>query len=289
MSHSPQLLFQQGDIEVVQSSINDIDIVNIKHPLCQASVSLYAGHVLSWQPTGHDEVFWLSDDTSYQQGKAIRGGIPLCWPWFGPKQDEVNHGFARTSQWQLTSVKADNEGVELTLLFGGQGLATTWPYQFEVEQKLYFGQDFKQSLKIDNLGNEPFEHTGALHSYFKVGEPSKVSVSKLNNVAFFDKLSDQIVTEPMVDCRGPKDRVYQTNQNLELIDNKLARIISLSTTGTSSWILWNPGEEVAQGMSDVHLGAEKEFVCLEAGFTEPLVLASRNSYTISQHIEIRRL
>ena len=85
-----------GHIDVLART-NDCSILNIKHNAVQATVSLYGGQVLSWQPTGEREVFWLSQASEYSSGKAIRGGVPICWPWFGAYKDGGNHGFARQS------------------------------------------------------------------------------------------------------------------------------------------------------------------------------------------------
>lgn len=289
MSQKTLSIVEQRDVNVTQSTNNGIPILRIEHPQCHAALSLYAGHVLSWQPQGHSDVFWLSENTHYQDGKAIRGGIPLCWPWFGAKEGEVNHGFARTSLWQLTKVTSSDEGVEVVLTFEGDAKAATWPFAFKVTQTLFFGEEFSQTLDIFNTGEYDFEHDGALHSYFSVSQPEQTCVPELSQVRFFDKLDGCEKMKTLNDCRGPKDRIYFTHQDVQLLDYGLNRKIKLSAHGTSTWILWNPGTESADAMADVHAGGEKEFVCLEAGFTEPLTLSAGDSVSIRQVIKVSHI
>ena len=285
-----QSLVNHDNCQINQVSLSEgIDTIEITHPRCKAIVSLYAGHVLSWQPTSEREVFWLSEATKYAQGSAIRGGIPLCWPWFGPKAGEVNHGFTRTSIWQLDSVSSNDNGVSLILTFSGESLAKTWPYRFKLTQTLFFGDVFKQTLKIDNLGEQAFEHSGALHSYFHVSQPEQACVPNLTNIPYYDKLTDSEKCTRLIDCRGPKDRVYKSNEALALLDYGFNRKLVISTTGSQDWVLWNPGQEVASSMSDIHPRGEQHFVCLEAGFTKPLTLAAGQSYEVSQEIAIQAI
>ena len=283
-------LVNQDDCQIKQVSLSKgVDIIEITHPRCKASVSLYAGHVLGWQPTSQREVFWLSEATNYKQGSAIRGGVPLCWPWFGPRTSEVNHGFTRTSIWQLESISPNDDGVSLVLTFSGEGLANTWPFRFKLTQTLFFGDVFKQTLKIDNLSEHAFEHSGALHSYFHVSQPEQACVPRLTNVPYYDKLTDSEKCTRLIDCRGPKDRVYQSNEGVELLDYGFNRKLVITTTGSQDWVLWNPGSEVASSMSDIQANGEQHFVCLEAGFTKTLSLVAGQSYEVSQEIVIQAI
>jgi glucose-6-phosphate 1-epimerase len=320
----PRVLFSNNSSRVSQSSISDdISIVTIESNKCSASVSLYAGHVLQWQPKGHKPVFWVSDNAVFELGKAIRGGIPICWPWFGAFPTEMllnksektydinSHGFARISQWALKQVKETERGIEIELSFSGDNYHPAWPFAFTLTQRLIFGETFSQELIITNLGFNKADHdktttefelpqamfTGALHSYFAVGSASETSVHDLRGIYFEDKLITPVsqkkekpqskhVPNAVEQCLGPIDRIYHSSKDLFINDKINKRNIKLSTNNTNQWVLWNPGVEIAKQMSDVHSNAENEFVCLEAANTKPIVLPEGKEVKVFQHISL---
>lgn len=264
--------------------------IEINHPSCQARVSLYGGHVLSWQPKEQQEVFWLSKSTPYQEGSAIRGGIPLCWPWFGPLEGSGQHGFVRQVFWLCDEVNVTEQGVTLLLSWQGENMDKLWPYSVKLEQRLFFGDHFEQDLTIINDSASDFDYTGALHSYFKVSSPENVTVPSLDQSPFYDKLTDQRVAPfTRENCVGPIDTVYDCDQAQQLIDTGWQRIIEISNQNTHQWVLWNPGVETAQKMADVHEHGEQEYVCLEAANTQWQTVSANTSVTISQKIAIKPL
>ena len=179
-----------------QNLENGIGIITIEHGSCQAKISLYGGQVLSWQPKGQEDVFWLSKSATFEQGKAIRGGIPLCWPWFGSHPNDVensagNHGFARGSLWQVEHININNSNVEVTLVLQGQNMHELWPHAFKLKQTLSLGKSFSQSLTMSNLSEENAYFSAALHSYFAVSSPENITLDTLSDAAFDDKLTGQ--------------------------------------------------------------------------------------------------
>ena len=285
---------QWGDVELC-SLANGLKQLKVSHVTCNARVSLYGGHVLSWQPTGEQEVFWLSQDSLYKPEKAIRGGIPLCWPWFGGLQGEDglnvgNHGFARQVQWQLDDVTVTETQVELILSWQGKQQHNLWPYPAKLTQKLTFSSEFTQQLTIENHSDSDVEFTGALHSYFAVNNPADVTVSKLDNVSFDCKINTLTQqTDVLPNCVGPIDRIYSSNEIMEVIDKGLGRIIRIEPLNTEQWVLWNPGQEIAQSMSDIHVGGENQFVCLEAASTNWQTVNANSERTMGQRISISEL
>lgn len=271
---------------------NNFTILLIEHPLFQAKVSVYGGHVLSWQPTNQRPVLWLSDKAEYQAGKAIRGGIPICWPWFGPLLDEQgsnqgNHGFARTNQWQMTSLSITEEDVTLVLCFKGEHKHTSWQHAFEVEQTLVFSEQLTQRLSIKNLGSSllPFGH--ALHSYFAVSDPKNVQLPALEGVSFDDKITgEKQQTGALTDCVGPLDRIYYDNNQQFITDTGWQRTIKVTSKNSAQWVVWNPGKEIAATMADVHSEGENEYVCLEAANTQWVTIEAGQSLEVSQLIEV---
>jgi glucose-6-phosphate 1-epimerase len=279
--------------QIKQVSLNhNMSALEINHKTCRATVSLYGGQVLAWQPVNKSPVFWLSDNAVFKQGVAIRGGIPLCWPWFGSYQaangDAAgNHGFARQKHWQLDGVIVTKESVTVTLLLLGENEHPLWPFKYQLKQRLVFSQGFEQTLFITNLSASLFEFSAALHSYFSVSSPEHVQILPLADVEFDDKLSGKSQQrQPLENCLGAIDRIYHSNQDCFLTDKNRQRTLKISSTHCQQWVLWNPGLEIAQSMKDLHQGAEDEFVCLEAANTEAVIVQPNETVTIGQKITL---
>jgi glucose-6-phosphate 1-epimerase len=275
--------------------------LNISHTHCQARVSLYGGQVLSFKPTGHKDVLWLSERASYQKGKAIRGGIPLCWPWFGAnnKQSQylaenpntalksVNHGFARQLSWQITSIDADESGVTLVLVLSGENQHPLWPNAYTLTQTLFFGKSFKQTLEMSNLSSEAAQYSAALHSYFSVSNPNQVSIDGLTGLRYSDKLTGCSSTQhESVSCVGEIDREYHSGEKMTIVDNNWQRKIDITSSNCQQWVLWNPGAELANTMADIHPQGEQEYVCLEAANTSWQTIPAGKTIIISQEITV---
>jgi len=279
--------------------------ISIDHSLCNATISLYGGHVLSWQPVDQEPVFWMSDTTAYGNGKAIRGGIPVCFPWFGNfdantfehtrnetfTQEQqsllINHGFARTNLWELASVEILESHVKIVLTLSGVNKNPAWDIPFELKQEIILGKSFSQQFYITNKSDRSIEYTGALHSYFSVSAPENTTVDQLSAVAFDDKLSgSKKVMKTLNHCKGPIDRIYYANNTMNIVDSGWKRTLRVSSTDCHQWVLWNPGKDVAAGMADVHATGENEYVCLEAANTQPLVVPSKSTVKMGQTIEI---
>jgi len=284
-----------GQVQQIKLS-SDLSALIIEHKDTQAKVSLYGGQVLSWQPINEKEVFWLSKNSAFEQGKAIRGGIPLCWPWFGvhPKDSENkegNHGFARCQLWKVENIDISEQGVEVSLSWQGHNMSNLWPFACKLTQVLFFGKSFNQVLTMTNLSESDAYYAGALHSYFSVSSPENVTITELTKASFDDKLTGQTcsaqpVTTPLANGVEPVDRVYHSNAAMTVVDSLWQRTITLETINTKQWVFWNPGVELANNMADIHKSGEKEFVCLEAANTQMQLLAAGKSLTMSQNITV---
>ena len=270
---------------------SDVEILKISHENFQAEVSLYGGQVLRFKPSAQREVLWLSNQSKYQQGIAIRGGIPLCWPWFGAnnKHDikSDNHGFARQHVWQVDQLTANEQEVALVLTLEGENVHSLWPNAFKLEQTLVFSQSIQQTLSMTNLSKTDIDHSGALHSYFSVSNPENIRIDNLTGVNFDDSLTGHSEKQhDRVDCLGPVDRIYHSNQVMEIVDEKWSRRIKLTSVGCQQWVLWNPGKELVNQMPDIHQQGEQEYVCLEAANAHWQVLSAGETAVMSQKVEI---
>jgi len=299
---------QKDDISLATNKFGEIKSITlsdhmpgieIKHQQCSAKISLYGGQVLAWQPKNQKPVFWLSDTAQYQQGKAIRGGIPLCWPWFGAYNSEGkqagNHGFARVNNWKLDKAEISEEGVIITLSLQDDdhhclSENNVWPYAFKLTQTLFFGQHFKQTLNIKNNTNQLVNYSVALHSYFRVSSPKNISIPALITAKFDDKItSEHFLSSKNVQCDGPVDRVYHSSDVMQIIDPQWQRTINIQTENSQQWVLWNPGKQGAEQMSDIHHGGEKEYLCLEAANTRWQAIDAMEEVSISQKITLTKM
>lgn len=284
-----------GQVQQIKLS-SDLSALIIEHKYTQAKVSLYGGQVLSWQPTNEKEVFWLSKSSAFEQGKAIRGGIPLCWPWFGVhpsdnENKEGNHGFARCQLWQVDNIEVNEQGVKISLSWQGSNMSDLWPFACKLTQVLFFGKTFNQELTMTNLSENDAYYAGALHSYFAVSSPKNTAITELTKASFDDKLTGKthtpkLLTTPLANGVDEVDRVYHSNEAMTVVDSDWQRTITLETINTKQWVFWNPGAELANNMPDIHEHGEREFICLEAANTEMQLLETGESLTMSQKITV---
>ncbi|WP_338464544.1 D-hexose-6-phosphate mutarotase [Franconibacter daqui] len=244
---------------------DELELIVVDHPQVRASFALQGAHLLSWKPAGEEEVLWLSDITPFKTGVALRGGVPVCWPWFGPaaQKELPSHGFARNLPWSLSAHNEDENGVVLTFeLHSSDASRQYWPHDFTLYARFKVGKTCEMELEAHG----DFETTSALHTYFNVGDISAVKVSGLGDT-YIDKvnggeqgkLSDGIQTFP-----DRTDRVYLNAEACSLIhDAALKRCIEVVHHHHSNVVGWNPGPALSVSMADVPDEGYKSFVCVE--------------------------
>jgi glucose-6-phosphate 1-epimerase len=169
-----------------------LPVAEIRNAYATATVSLHGGQALAFQPHGHEPVLWGSAHSLYQRGKAIRGGIPVCWPWFGPYPSDPSkpaHGFARTALWSVLSTAALAHGAtQIRLrLDDGDGSLAFWPHAFDLRLVLTIGAELRAELVARNPGAVPYTYSSALHSYFNVGDVAAISIRGLDGCAYIDR------------------------------------------------------------------------------------------------------
>ena len=239
-----------------------------EHGACE--VAIYGANVLSYRPTGHSPVLWLAKDfMSTPEGKAIRGGIPVCWPWFGahPDGSGPSHGFARTARWNLLKTDYDSYSTSVTLLLedSAETLAL-WPHAFRLELKVSVGANLKVALTTTNTGSEPFAITEALHSYFRVKDVRDAKVSGLEGVRYLDKAPGGTdgVQKGDIAFSTETDRVYVGAPEECAVDDKsTGRKIRIAKEGGNAAVVWNPWIDKAARMTDLSPEDYLRFVCVE--------------------------
>jgi glucose-6-phosphate 1-epimerase len=248
-------------------------IIEINNAKASALISLYSGQVLSFRPKAEtQDVMFLSDKAYYQAGKAIKGGIPICWPWFGPDPEGLGraaHGFVRNRMWNMVqSLTTTNGDTQVTLgLSDTPETQTIWPKAFELTLVVTVGESLTVELITHNKGDTPFTVTQALHTYFKVGDISQVQVLGLDGVQFLDKTDggSEKTQVGAVTISGEVDRVYTnvTAAELVIVDASFDRRIHITAQGSKTAIVWNPWVEITAGMADLEDHDYKSLICVE--------------------------
>lgn len=232
-----------------------------------AQVYLQGAHVTSWRPAGAAEVLWLSPTSSFAPGKAIRGGVPLCAPWFGPGREgdkPVAHGWFRTATWRLASARRDGGDVVLRFTLSGADAQVPdgEPADVSAEYVVRVGRELELALTI-TAGVDGLLMEEALHSYFAVSDVRGVRVEGLAGHRYTDKVSDsQEVQSGDLRLAGRTDRVYDHSRVATVVDEGSGRRIVVAKEGSDSTVVWNPWEAKAAESADIG-DAWPGFVCVE--------------------------
>ncbi len=238
----------------------------------RALISLYAGQVLSFQPTNEAEnLLFLSEQAYYQPGKAIKGGIPICWPWFGPDpqgQGRPGHGFVRNRPWNLAKATQTPEGdTKLVLnLVDDEETREIWPQAFDLSLEVTVGNELTLALITRNTGELAVSITQALHTYFKVGNINKVKVLGLEGLRYLDKVDkgEEKIQAGEVTIAEEVDRIYTGVQgDLTIVDEALQRRILIRSISSSTAVVWNPWSKISEQMADLGDDDYKQLICVE--------------------------
>lgn len=240
--------------------------------LCEAILYTHGATLTHWQPTGARPVLWLSGRSEFKSDRPIRGGVPICFPWFGPHPCEPKspmHGFVRTMRWTVASVRQEPDGqVEITLtLSPSSEILRLWSCHFRLTYTVTLGSQLRLALTCENTGEDLDVYSEALHTYFAVGDASQVRVYGLENTEYIDKAlggqRNRQGGEPVV-VRGETDRVYvNTRAACILNDPVWGRTITLSKSGSETTVVWNPHEEKARRLPDFGADAWEGMLCIE--------------------------
>lgn len=252
----------------------------LRYGQAQVDICQQGGQILSYFPDiNQPPVIWLSERAEFQRGQSVRGGVPVCWPWFGAIEhnpeavqntvtgDAPFHGLARTLDWQLIHSSAEQSGVQLTLqLDAGAGLSN-WPHAASLELHLCLTEQLSIGLENHNLGEQPLAISQALHSYFAVSAIHQVEVQGLDRCPYYETLEQWQLHEqngPLT-FSGETDRVYlQVPEQLSIVDSGWQRRIQLRSQGSQSAIVWNPWLDKARTLSGFAKDAWQRMLCIES-------------------------
>lgn len=270
---------------------NDLVFVTVSNKYADADICLYGAHITSFRPQSTVEFLWLSPDSDFEEGKPIRGGIPVCFPWFGPHKtdsEKPQHGFGRLMYWDVveTATKPNGETVIRLQLCSSEATKAYWPFDFCAEMTFVVGLTLVATLKVTNTSEKPFDYTCALHSYYHVSSVEHISLEGLKGTAYFNQLNGEteVQEDEVLKIEGPLTRHYLNTESPVIInDHAFRRRIEIAKTGSKVTTVWNPGEENSVKIADMPDDGYESFVCVEAtnAFDFPIHLAPGESYETS--------
>jgi glucose-6-phosphate 1-epimerase len=274
-----------------------LPFVQIHNGHAAAQVSVYGGQVLRFRPRGAvSDLLFVSEQGTYQAGKAIRGGVPVCWPWFGPDPQALgrpNHGLARTRLWSVASTAALPDGAtRLTLtLTDTPDTRAIWPHAFELALEITVGTALRLALTTRNTGARPFAITQALHTYLAVNDLAQTTVHGLDGCHYRDNAAGAhgTITQQRGAVRfaGEVDRIYTgAPAELDIVDGASGHTLRISAEGSRTAVVWNPGAALAAGLADLADDDYRRFVCVETANAADEVVALLPGDTHRMAVEI---
>ena len=256
----------------------------VANRFCKGAVSLLGAHILSYIPDGKEDLLWMSQKSNLEAGKAIRGGIPICWPWFG-SQPEPAHGVARIQFWEFKAAAALPDGSD-TLTFE---LSITDPHPLTVSMSVNFGAKLTVSLTTVNTGNTAFQLGDAIHTYFSIGEISRTVIHGLGG-AFAKNCVEKtnFTAQDAFGFNAETDNIYHSEAAVTIDDPVLKRKILVEKENSRTTVVWNPWIAKSKRMPDFGDEEYHTMVCVEAAncSVDKIDLAPGATHTLTQKISL---
>lgn len=277
-----------------------LPVLIIKTEQCEARMFQHGAHVATWTPAGQRPGLHLCGKSAYAPNKAIRGGIPVCYPWFGNRTDDPKpegkaspaHGFARTRPWSVDEVSVEEENGQIFVEMSLPPDPSLWDGQATARIMASFGATLEVALEVENTSSEPCEFEAALHTYLEVGDVRECKIIGLEGTKYIDKVDGNKEKhwgrEPLV-LTDETDRVFMGTKNAIIVDDvQLQRHIRVEKKGSMSTVVWNPWMLKAQTMPDIGGDDWKSFLCVEAANVRPhqVPLPGGAVHTMSTRIQI---
>jgi glucose-6-phosphate 1-epimerase len=243
--------------------------IEVNSDQSSAEIYLHGAHVTDFQKKGEAPLLFTSQFSRFTPSQPIRGGVPVIFPWFGPREGEPTHGFARVVSWDLhEAVTLPEGGVTLRFHLPELAESAVWP-PFSANYVVTFTDTLSMELLITNTSaDEVFNFETCLHSYFFVGDINEVGITGLKGANYLDKtdhFAPKVESDP-IRIAAEVDRIYpDTTAPVEIMDRKLRRKIRIDKSGSASTVIWNPWLAKAQQMPDFGNEEYKQMICVESG------------------------
>ncbi len=273
-----------------------LPFVSIQNQASRAKICLLGATVMEYQPAGADPVLWTSPNSRFVVGTPIRGGIPVCWPWFGPHPNNPalpSHGFVRSVLWEVR--RAEEESAEQTLVelacHENEDTLKLWPHAFTLKLRVRVGQELQLELETTNRGAQEFPFSAALHTYFAISNIANIQIDGLENTPFLSKVHNyaRFVEAGPIQIAENVDRVYlDTSAVCTIHDSGSKRDIVIEKEGSHTTVVWNPWAKLATEMPDLGPETYREYVCVETviGPQEEMILAAGKTQVMTQKVKL---
>jgi glucose-6-phosphate 1-epimerase len=269
-----------ANFQVVTEQHGELNCWRISSERVELLIAQQGAQILSYQRVGEQPLLWLSDQAIFRQGKSVRAGVPVCWPWFGNLQRNPQavqamyhgeqapaHGLVRGRDWQLLDIVEVGGSLRIEFeLPEAQGDLQGWPHDVELKLVMVLSNDLTLSLTSRNMGNTPVTISQALHSYFAVSDVRQVRVEGVEGLGYIETLADweQRQQEGALAFAGETDRIYlATAPALSIVDPQWKRRITLTSSGSRSAVIWNPWTERAKELPDMADDGWQRMLCIE--------------------------
>lgn len=284
---------------------NNLPAVKISNDSADALIYLFGGHVASFIPKGQKDVIWVSEKSLFDKSKAIRGGIPICWPWFGfpqgknlPPTATTQHGMIRTQDWSLEDACEPDSNTSIVTLSITDSPVThaIWNYKFKLSLKVTVSDSLKIELTTENRDDKSFEIRQALHTYFAVGDITKTSVVGFDKQAYTDEVPNAPIYENVqcgdITFSSETDRIYHNfSGNSSIVDKANSRIINIKKSNSNTSVVWNPWIDKSIRMPDFGDDEYKTMLCIESCniCEDTKTIAPKESFTISSEYSVTNI
>ena len=304
---SLELFYQSFSIKDCLSFIEGKEgfpFIKIENDYANALISVYGAQVLSYQTKSNQQIanedlLFVSESAYYEQGKAIKGGIPICWPWFGRDPEGLGrqmHGFARNMLWQLEeTTSTENETVIVLSLSDAKDYRELWPYDFRLTLTITVAETLTLSLKTTNTGDEAFKITQAMHAYFAVADIDQTQIKGLDKVKYIDTvngLNKLVIQDQEITVNQEVDRIYiDAPEKTFLLDKQLKRDIIIQSKGSKTTVVWNPWIDISKNSADLSVDAYKRVICIETANAaeDVIVIQPKESFTLEAKYSVRNI
>lgn len=285
-------------IAAIRPGEGNLPKIQITTPAAKAEIYLHGAQITSWQPSGHQEVLFLSTQSRFEDGKAIRGGIPICFPWFRAKSDNPKapaHGLVRTKAWQLASIAQQEDSALVTLSTdSGDATRALFPHDYRATLRITVGPALKLELIAANTGDTAFQFEAALHTYNRVADATNLTIRGLDQTSYLDNRDGNASRLQSGDFHFTQatDNAYLNTQSpVEILDPIFHRRIRLEKQGALTTVVWNPWREDAAKLADLGNDEWPLFACVEAAniLSNAVTLHPGEEHTTTSVITVEHL
>lgn len=277
MKLSNSVFIAQGDSE--------LEYLQVDTPYCRAKIYLQGAQITEFIPCDKPPLLWVSEAEPFLAGKSIRGGIPVCWPWFGthPSADFPAHGIARTALWRVETINEQADSTRITLsLPPSQMDEKYWAYHSALKIEFILSTQLIVRLSTTNLDNRTINFSQALHSYFPTSAIAQTTVEGLANTPYNQFGQDYRQDEKLIHFTQETDRVHTSTPKTQLIHTPEG-IIKVEKENSTSCVVWNPWVEKSKRLSHFYDHEYQHMLCVETANVEDdtVTLQPKQTHTLA--------